>query len=172
MLTVFVEGLSDLRFIKHHLELKGLTYEDDFTVAEYAGQKTIKTNNHIKSIKQIPGRDYIFISDIDHRSLEETTDLLLNTYSELEIDNIKPVNREIESWYLAGLDIGNSKLKLKKKIPRSTEQISKEQFLSHFDCMEDVEIMLDILESFSIDLAKARNSSFQIYEEYVCNTYI
>ena len=77
------------------------------------------------------------------------------------------VCKEIESWYLAGLTYNDCK---KMGIPDSlndTDHLSKEQFLGLMPERfgSKTEFMLEILQVFDHETARARNSSFRYFIE-------
>ena len=86
------------------------------------------------------------------------------------VAQIAIVVKEIESWYLAGLDNKQSK-NLKIPILNSTDDITKEKFNQlipkKFDSKLD--FMTESLKCFSIETAKLKNKSFKYFiEKYDC----
>ncbi|MFQ6057194.1 MAG: hypothetical protein ACE5J3_14580, partial [Methanosarcinales archaeon] len=75
-------------------------------------------------------------------------------------DKIIVVVKEIESWYLAGLDENTSKkLGIRKKI-RTTNSITKEEFNQLIPKnMPRIEFMRKILKNYDVEIAKVRNRS-------------
>ena len=78
--------------------------------------------------------------------------------------------KEIESWYLAGLDSENSK-QLRISFSNATDNLTKEQFnsliLKKFGSR--IDLMAEILKYFSIKIAMQRNGSFRYFiEKYNC----
>ena len=78
------------------------------------------------------------------------------------------VKTEIESWYMAGLSRHNAASLNIQHFP-NTDDITKEDFAricnkytSRIDCMAN------ILEKFSIDVAKTQNKSFK----YFCDKFL
>ena len=69
--------------------------------------------------------------------------------------------KEIESWYLAGLDEkALKKLGIHKRI-RTTDNVTKEEFNQLIPKnMPRIEFMRKILESYNVEIAKERNRSF------------
>ena len=76
------------------------------------------------------------------------------------------VIREIESWYLAGLDGINCR-KLGVRPFNITDNITKEQFNNMLPEKFDsrIDFMLEILKCFSIDKAKEKNRSLKYFLE-------
>jgi len=85
-------------------------------------------------------------------------------------DKILVVIREIESWYMAGLDTKPSKNLGIKKIPKTTEDITKEQFYSLIpQKFSRIDFMREVLKNFSIQTAKQKNKSLKYcIERYDC----
>ena len=80
------------------------------------------------------------------------------------------VVKEIESWYLAGLDNKVCKQLKIKNFP-NTEKVTKEEFNSLIPkkFTSRIDFMLEILKNFSIEIAKKKNTSFRYFvEKYDC----
>jgi len=88
----------------------------------------------------------------------------------IDPENILVVIKEIESWYLAGLD-DHACITLDLKPCTLTDGITKEQFNSLIPKKFDsrVNFMIEILKIFSIETAKTKNRSFRYFiEKYDC----
>ena len=87
---------------------------------------------------------------------------LKHKYKKVDENSIIVVKKEIESWYLAGLDKESSKA-LRVPYLNSTDDVTKEQFNSmvpeKFD--SEIDFMKEILKHFSIETAKQKNESFK-----------
>ena len=94
-------------------------------------------------------RLYIFVEGVDDERFIERI--------------IKP---EIESWYLSGLKDEDSK-KLTNSPFKTTDDINKEQFnlLQSKKFSSRIEFKIEILNNFSIDIAKRKNRSFKYFME-------
>ncbi|MHC4361138.1 MAG: hypothetical protein ACYSTN_10185, partial [Planctomycetota bacterium] len=81
-----------------------------------------------------------------------------------DINNVIVIVKEIESWYLAGLDSKNCK-KLGIKVFRKTDNITKEQFdkLRPRKFNSRIDFMIEILKRFSMETAKRKNKSFDYF---------
>ncbi len=169
-LFIWVEGKDDERFFKKIMEPK-LQKKYDFVETRcYAAMKKEKIDKFLKSIKAM-GADYIYVTDINNSPCvtakkQKTKNKLRN----IDEDKIIVVIKEIESWYLAGLsDIESEKFKI--SIYSTTDTITKEQFNSLIPKKFDsrIDFMLEILEFFSIEIAKQKNRSFRYcIEKYNC----
>ena len=172
-LFIFVEGPDDERFFKEIMEPK-LQKKYNFVETRcYAALKKEKIDNFLKSIKAM-GADYIYVTDINNlpcvtAKKQETQNKLRN----IDGDRIIVVIKEIESWYLAGLDNTESQ---KFRIPTYsvTDNITKGQFDSLIPKTFDsrIDFMLEILKIFSIEIAKQKNRSLRYcIEKYNCETF-
>ena len=84
-------------------------------------------------------------------------------------DKIIVVIKEIESWYLAGLDNEVCR-QLKINNFADTDNVTKEKFnaLIPKKFTSRIDFMLEILKNFSIEIAKQKNNSFRYFvEKYV-----
>jgi hypothetical protein len=79
----------------------------------------------------------------------------------LDLNHLVIVTKEIESWYLAGLDAKTCK-KLRISVPQSTDSIDKEQFerLIPKRFHSRIDFLLEITKYFSINTAKQKSTSF------------
>lgn len=166
---LWVEGLDDERFfnsiIKPLLEKK---YEYVETRA-YSTLKTVKIISFLKSMKSMKA-DYIFVTDIDRSPcITVKKQSLIEKLGTVEKDKIAVVIKEIESWYLAGLDDTTSK-KIKIHNFKTTDSVTKEQFNEVFHGKFDSKIYLlsKVLEMFSQDEAKKKNKSFAYFVDKHC----
>ncbi|MDI6782651.1 MAG: hypothetical protein QME64_00975 [bacterium] len=170
-LFIWVEGEDDERFFEKIMEPKLQKMYNFVETRRYASLKKEKIDNFLKSIKAM-GAEYIFVIDINSSPCvtakkQETQNKLRN----IDGDRIIVVIKEIESWYLGGLDNTESR---KFGIPTSysvTDNITKEQFNSLIPKKFDsrIDFMLEILKIFSIEIAKQKNKSFRYcVEKYNC----
>jgi len=168
-LYFFVEGNDDERFFEKIVEpkFKGKYYTE---IRKYAQTKNTNVDNILKSIKAI-GAEYIFIADIDSAPcVKSKKQEIRNKFRNVDIDRIIVVIKEIEGWYLAGLDTTNSK-ELKISSVKTTDNITKEQFNNLIPEKSDsrINFMLEILKRYSIETAKQKNKSFKYFiEKYNC----
>jgi nitrogen regulatory protein PII-like uncharacterized protein len=168
-LYVFVEGNDDERFFKKILKPFFKTKYSDVNIFKYAEVKKEKIVNFIKSINSMSG-EYILLNDINSSvCISAKKQQIQNEISNLKFDSITVVIKEIESWILAGLDTQSSK-RLKIKNFRNTDSINKEQFYNLMKNKYDsrIDFMIDILNYYSIDIAKTKNKSFR----YFCEKYL
>lgn len=170
LLFIFVEGDDDERFFNRILSPKLQEKYDTVKIIRYATMKKEKVDNFIRSIKAM-GAEYIYVTDIDNSPCvtakkEETQ----KKHPNIDKDKIIVVIKEIESWYLAGLDDKACKqLKIKMNFD-NTDNITKEKFNSLIPrSTSRIDFMSEILKNFSIEIAKQKNTSFQYFvEKYDC----
>ena len=163
-LFILLEGDDDERFFESVAEP---LFKERYTmikIYKYSQkpQKHKKTANFIKSIESMKA-DYIYV--IDFNNAPCITAKKEEIMGELDYtvtgNKIIVVVKEIEGWYLAGLDEKTSKrLGIRKKI-RTTDKITKEHFnqLIPKD-MPRIEFMLKILENYEVGVAEGKNRSF------------
>lgn len=164
LLIIFVEGTDDERFINRFYG------KSNIKVIKYAREKKERINNYIESIKSMPDCDYVFISDIDLKSLSGKKEEIMLRFPACEIDKIVISIAEIESWYLAGLDEESAK-SIKVKYIYCTEKITKEQFNSLIPSKYDrINFMIEILKKYNMKEALCRNSSLKFLVDYFANT--
>lgn len=140
------------------------------SVQQYVQMKRKKLEDFLKSIKDMDA-DYIYVRDInDAPCVTAKKREIQNKINNADNNRIIVVIKEIESWYLAGLNETNSK---RFGIPNfdTTDNITKAKFNSfiprNFD--SGIDFKLEILKCFSINMAKQKNKSFRYFlEKYDC----
>ncbi|HHT9139403.1 MAG TPA: hypothetical protein ACFYEA_02580 [Candidatus Tripitaka californicus] len=165
-LFIWVEGPDDVRFfdgiVKPVFERKyGLV-----KVIEYSKLKRERIDNFLKSIKAMDA-DYIYVKDInDAPCVTAKKEGIQKKLNNINNDRIMVVIKEIEGWYLAGLDKANSK-KLRLTPPSTTDNLTKEAFngLIPKKFYSRIDFMLEVLKCFSTEMAKQKNRSFRYFLE-------
>ena len=170
ILFIFVEGDDDERFFNEVLVPKFKEKYDDVKPIKYARWKKESVYKFIKSIKEM-GADYIYLTDIDDSPcITVKKEEIQNKYKNINNDKVIVVVKEIESWYLAGLDNKACK-QLKIKNFANTDNVTKEKFnaLIPKKFTPRKNFMSEILKYFSIEIAKQKNKSFKYFvEKYDC----
>jgi len=163
-LFIFVEGEDDIRFFGRIVKPLFVSRYDAVEIIPYAGLKRQKVNNLLISIIKMKS-DYILAADIDQeRSVRDKKQVLYGWFSNISGGNIVVVIREIESWYYAGLSEGNAAA---MGVPPlvSTDDLTKEDFNAlippRFDSR--IDLMFEILKSFSPETAVQHNQSFRFF---------
>lgn len=137
-------------------------------VRSYAKLKKEKISSFLKSIKAM-NAGYIYVTDInDAPCITARKQEILDKVKIIDKDRIVVVIKEIEGWYLAGLGTRQCKV-LGIRVLNSTDKITKEQFdgLVPREFYSRISFMLEIMNCFSISVAKHKNRSFKYFtEEY------
>jgi hypothetical protein len=167
-LFIFVEGYKDTLLFSKIVELIFRKQYNWVSLIEWAPKELSKTDNYFKSIKSESwDADYIFVTDInDAPCVTAKKGEIKRRFGSVDKDRIAVVKREIESWYLAGLDEDKCK---DLKIPsfRVTDDVTKEQFgkLISEGFGSEIYFMQELLKSFDIETAKKKNKSFRYFVE-------
>lgn len=171
-LFIWVEGGDDRRFfdviIKPALERKFNLVE----VRTYANLKREKVNNYVRSIKAMSA-EYIFVTDInDAPCITYRKQAKQDEFTSIDKDKVIVVIKEIESWYLAGLDDAGSK-NCGVAPCNTTDNITKERFNSLTPAKfgtSRIDFLQEILKYFQVETAKQKNESFRYFlEKHGCN---
>ena len=183
-LSIFVEGAIEKLFFDRILRPELENKYNYIEIIEYS-QKERKweyINDFINSIKRTDcgykkidpnwAYDYIFIADIDNSPCKTAKkEELRRKIPNLEQNKIIIVVKEIESWYLAGLDEKACK-KLGIRCFDNTDSITKEDFKhiysnSIHSRRPEIDFYLNIIENYDIDTAKKKNTTFR----YFCDKF-
>ncbi len=164
-LYVFYEGDDDERFlrriIKPIIEKRGFEL---VPINQYARKRIVIA----KFITSIGDEEYLFIKDIDtYPCVTRRKESVQNDMSyHIDINRIIIVQKEIESWYLAGtskkcLRTLGVQPKQIKGILKSTDTIDCNRFNNYFPVKIPRSVIMDeLLVDFSLKNAKLRNKSF------------
>lgn len=168
LIYFFIEGYYDRLFFKNIIEPILKEYGYLVELVEYSRKKSQETMRFINSIERMAFADYLFISDLDKvKNVNTKIKQLVNTYDNLDENKVVIVIKEIESWYLAGLSSDVSE-KIRIKSYPNTEKIGKDKFYSiirHLKNDNKIECYMDILDLYSLDIAKQKNNSFRFFIE-------
>lgn len=164
MLYILVEGLDDKRFFENAIGHKLKEKHENIFIWEYAGKKKSQIDAFINSIRAM-GKKLVFVADKDEGTQEKAIKKQLRTHPKLRRAELTLVVTEIESWYLSGVDEESTTIKLKKKIPKDTSKITKEQFENYFMRYSRAEAMIKISSEFCFERAVSRNTSFKRFFE-------
>ena len=163
-LWILIEGNDEQRFfetIKHIFKNK----YDFVQTWQYAKEPPRRIKNFLKSIKAM-NSDYFFLRDINNfPCVTARIESITNKYgTRIDTNNLIIVVKEIESWYLAGLD-DESCDKLGLSAFLNTDDITKEQFdhirPQKFD--SSIDFMAEILKRFSLETGEQKNRSFAYF---------
>jgi len=169
ILFIFVEGPDDFRFFNE--KIKPIIEKNSklFVQLIKYSEKTKKYINSLISIIKIQKHPYIFTADINNSPCITSKKLNIHSrYQSVDCKYILIVIKEIESWYLAG--INESSCKHWKLSPiKSTDDVTKEKFNKLIPKIFNsrVDFMIEILKCFSFEIAKKKNKSFSyFYNKY------
>jgi len=163
-LFIFVEGGDDERFFNKIFIPKFREKYNLVKIIKYATMKKEKIDNFIKSIKAIKA-DYIYLTDINNSPcITAKKEKTQSKYKNIDNDKVIVVVKEIESWYLAGLDNKVCK-QLKINNLANTDNVTKEKFNAMIpkEFTSRIDFMSEILKNFSIKIAKQKNNSFRYF---------
>lgn len=167
-LFIFVEGDDDERFFMEIFKAKIEKGYKSVIIKKYACEKIEKMNNYLKSIECMGGT-YFFLTDINSAPcIAAKKQKIKDKYKNVNEDKIIVVIKEIESWYLAGLD-DSSFRELRIRPLNNTNDITKEKFNQMIPEKygSRINFMREILKRFSVDIAKQKNGSFRYFYEKV-----
>jgi len=169
-LYIFLEGTDDERFFEKIIKPR-LTSDFAFIkFIKYAGLTKKVVIDLIKTFKNQPHTDYIFVSDLDTQG--DKTFCITKRKSKLNeifnnvIDNNKMfvVKEEIESWYLAGITQSNLE-KFRIEAFSNTEQVNKEMFISMIPkkMKSTIDFQIETLKDFSLESGINKNNSLKYF---------
>jgi hypothetical protein len=166
LLYVFVEGDDDKRFFENILK-PILSKIFSSIPIEYSGLTQKKVNEFIKSIQSMKA-DYLFLHDLDYNPCITQCKLKIKLkFNTLDEEKLIIIDKEIESWYLAGLDEVKSK-QLGLVHLKTTDDLTKEKFNELIPAKyrsSRIDFMIEILKHYSIKIAKRKNKSFTYFSE-------
>lgn len=161
---VFVEGENDARFFEIVLKPLLLSKYSRVVLYQYQCRTPKKVNNYIRSLKNV-GTEYIFVRDLDsHPCITSCKKKVLKKLSSVQRENIRVVLREIESWYVAGMDERLIK-RVKGTKPKDTSSFTKEALkrMMSKKFHSEVDYLQEILKSFSLEAAIKHNRSLRYF---------
>ncbi len=166
-LFILLEGNDDERFFEKIIKPEFEKRYDYVKLYLYADKSPKTIENFIKSIVAMMA-DYIIMADIN-RSPCVTRKKEVVAYKKIRgkrvnKENIMVVIKEIESWYLGGLDPASLK-DLGIKYGKKTDDLTKKQFnrLMPGKFISRIDFMQEILKYFKLETAKQNNRSFHYF---------
>ncbi len=169
-LYIWVEGVHDERFFRRVVQPLLESRYDWIEVVRYAEEEPAWRRSYLWNIRSRQDASYIYVTDLNAAPcVTAKKEDVRGRLSNVEDDRVMVVVREIEGWYLAGLDAEHS-AGLGIGEPGATDQITKEDFTQlrprGFD--SNREFMLEILACFSVAAAREKNESF----DYFCRKFL
>ena len=171
LLLILVEGQDDVTFFSNLIAPKFLQQYDHVQLKQYSQDTQKKVNgilNDLEAMNESEGiqADYIFVTDLDFSPcVTQRKERIASTFRRVAAERILIVCREIESWYLAGLDENECERLGIPMVRYNTDHLTKEQFLSLMPQRYNskAEFMLEILQMFDFETARSKNRSFQYF---------
>ncbi|MBN2012656.1 hypothetical protein JW960_25230 [candidate division KSB1 bacterium] len=163
-LFIWLEGTDDeMLFTKIFRPIFLLEY-DWVEVRLYASLKKGYVDRFITSIDAMDA-DYILVTDINSSPcISSKKEKISERFEYVNKEKISVVIKEIESWYIAGLNQAESQ-RLKLPWIEQTNELTKEEFNklipTHFNSR--IDFMLEILNCYSIDVAIQKNQSISYF---------
>ena len=160
-LFLFVEGNDDRRFFSR---IVVPLFRENYTSIEiisYASMKTERVCRFVRSIREM-GHDFLLFADIDEvRNVHAKKAILRERFCTLTDYKIVVIIKEIESWYLAGLD-DRAQKRLHLRHFQTTNHITKEIFNAMIpqEYSSRIAFMVELLNRYSLHEAEGRNRSF------------
>jgi hypothetical protein len=160
---VLVEGRDDKELFNAVIKPILLEQYDHVDIWEYAGKTLEKRRKYVTSIHAM-GADYLFVADInDGPCITGRKDHLIDRHGGmLDPDRTIIAVKEIESWYVAGVDNQACQELGIAGLPH-TDDVTKEQFRGLVPGRfrdSVVDFMTELLNVFQVDVARAKNRSF------------
>jgi hypothetical protein len=165
-LYILVEGDDDVRFFKRVIE-PGLQKVYDYVLLyRYASRTSKKIEKFIDSIDAMKA-DYIVVADVDHSPCmtQKKKSIKNKKIRNVNENKIIVVIKEIESWYMAGLEEKSKKEIGIKHNESTTDSLSKEQFNHTIPkkFISRIDFMQEILKYFKMKTAIKNNKSFAYF---------
>ncbi len=163
-LFILVEGDDDERFFDRVIIPLYEQICDHVQIWKYSQQKLKKVNGFLNSIHAMQA-DYIFVADMDDSPcITAKKERITSQFKKLSEDRILVVCREIESWYLAGLN-DDSCSEIDIRTIKNTDRISKEQFnrMMPQKFVSRIDFMQEIMKLFDRETASSKNNSFKYF---------
>jgi hypothetical protein len=163
-LYFLIEGNRDERFFQRIVEPILKDRYDYIGYYQYAQRPKRKIRQFIRSIVS-KHADFFCMTDINTSPCVTAKKQHIKEHKFGTVDDFRilVVKKEIESWYLAGLDEECCR-RLRLPIHYETENISKEQFeelLSGSKLGCTINCIIEILKNYNISTAISKNRSFE-----------
>jgi hypothetical protein len=166
-LLIWVEGPSDQRFFDKVIKPE---FERKYGKVRIIQYSEMRKELVIELIDEFKANDdhYICVGDIDKApcTSAKKQEMREGKFEDVPDDRIVIVVKEIEGWYLAGLNDDSCK-RLGFSSLSSTDKTGKGQFkrLQRVKFGSGRDFMIEILKSFDMETAKLKNKSFKYFAE-------
>jgi hypothetical protein len=166
LLYVLIEGNDDERFFQTVLKPMFEKKYDSVVSWKYAEQKNEKIIKFLRNIEAMDA-DYICLTDNNGSPcVTDRKERLKHDIKNIKFEKVIVVKKEIESWYLAGMnDLSSKKLGIESL--NNTEHINKSAFNDLMPKKFDsrIDFMIEVLKHFCADTAISKNNSFEYFFE-------
>ncbi|HLV08865.1 MAG TPA: hypothetical protein VKY40_01535 [Halanaerobiales bacterium] len=163
-LFILVEGNDDERFFEHAIKPLLNQEYDQITIWQHAQKSNESELKFLRSIKTI-GADYIYVVDMDDAGcVNDKKKRVTKRLEEVDFDNILVVIKEIEAWYLAGVDQKRA-ARIGFEAPAKTDNIYKEDFVQLIPrgSGSKIDFMMELVKSFSLKTGIGKNESLNYF---------
>jgi len=169
MLFVFIEGDTDEQYFQNILKECLESKFGEIRYWKYADESNKKINNFIKTIESVRHYDYLFIADKDEfPCFTSCIEKKIKSIKNLDKSKVIIVEKEIESWYLAGIN-EDYRRNHSVDLYRNTDSLTKEQFNRLIPLrLSRIEFMFDLIEKYDLDQAIKRNASLSYFYKKYC----
>jgi len=159
-IVIFVEGVNDKRFFEKILRNRfERRYEGyNYHIIKYSQKSDEKKNKLINSFKEMNSKIFLF-TDFDNGPCNSEIKSNIRRHVNLSDDKIFIIKKEIESWYLAGLNQQFLKSIGINEVFNNTEDISKGRFEALI--LGKSYLKIEMLNNYNFRLAMRRNSTFR-----------
>ncbi|WIW27620.1 hypothetical protein [Bacillus inaquosorum] len=166
-LLIFVEGYYDKTFFKNIIQPLLYKNYNEIKIIEYSKPNDLFIDSYIKSTKRTDYIDYIFTVDLDEcSSIDDKITEVIKKYKNVEKEKVYVVIKEIEGWFLAGLET-EDKLKLNFKHKHNCNEIIKESFDSVIPPKtKKTTFLIELIEKFKLEVARKNSHSLR----YLCES--
>jgi hypothetical protein len=161
---IWVEGPDDQLFFDKVVKPLFVDRYDQVEIRTYADQSKTYLDRFLVSIKAM-GADYFLVGDINSTPcITARKERLLDIYKKVDENMLQIVIKEIESWYLAGLNEAALR-QFGLPLLNNTNQTTKEDFnrLIPKRFTARIDFLQEILKLYSADAACRKNASFQYF---------
>lgn len=158
-----VEGNDDERFVRSVLVPEFMRVYDHVQIWQYSQATNRERVAILRSIDRMRA-DYILLCDLDEfPCVTSKKESMISRLVELSDDRIAVVVKEIESWYLAGLDEEGCQALDIDRVNRPDE-VAKEKFDALVGGKSNhTDMMVEILKRYDISQARHRSPSFAYF---------
>jgi hypothetical protein len=168
-LFILIEGDDDERFFQRVVLSRLKEKYDHINLYKYAQRSSDAVGRFLRSVRAMKA-DYIITGDIDKMPCisQKKENLTTGKMRKLAVpgEHIAVVVKEIEGWYMAGLDEeALKKLGIKKYKKQHTNDLTKEEFNRFVGgkFISRIDLMQEILKLFNVETARRKNQSLDYF---------